>query len=453
VLSLRRVVQLAAFATLAVVALWPGAGALGRWLFRGDSLAVGGAVLATRDFYSLLLIAALPLLLTLFFGRLFCGWLCPLGAVIDAADAVFSTRVRRPAARTTKTHLLLWLALPILGGASLLWALAPMTWAARLTAALDPPAGGGAFAALGAVGLVVVALALGRRGFCRALCPLGALLGLAGRFAPFRLRTSDACTHCGDCVRRCRMAAFDGAPEEHDRGECILCRECDAKCPAGALRFRWFNLDPAPQPNLWRRSFLLSAVGGLALSAAPRAPRVRRADAAPLRPPGAAPEEDFRRLCERCGSCVRVCPTNGLRPDDGQGGPLSWQSPILSGRDGGCAFDCNACSRVCPTFAIRPLMLPDKQRLKIGLAVIDPRRCKPLAAGKPCLSCYVACPVGAITLTPAAAKTPWGEPVEVPAVNRELCTGCGLCEAMCPVAGAGAIRTISLTAAQRATVA
>ncbi|HPK45888.1 MAG TPA: 4Fe-4S binding protein, partial [Spirochaetota bacterium] len=33
-------------------------------------------------------------LLTVLFGRFFCGWICPLGATIDASDTVIETKAK-----------------------------------------------------------------------------------------------------------------------------------------------------------------------------------------------------------------------------------------------------------------------------------------------------------------------------------------------------------------------
>lgn len=80
-------------------------------------------------------------------------------------------------------------------------------------------------AALAAASVVVY------RPFCRFICPLGAIYSLFNRIAIFGIRLDESkCTHCGLCVRSCKM----DVRRVNDR-ECIRCGECMEHCPSGAL--------------------------------------------------------------------------------------------------------------------------------------------------------------------------------------------------------------------------
>jgi len=69
------------------------------------------------------------------------------------------------------------------------------------------------------------------RPFCRFFCPLGAIYSFFNRFALFGIHVDAAkCTHCGACVKNCKM----GAAEVNDH-ECIRCGECISSCPFDAL--------------------------------------------------------------------------------------------------------------------------------------------------------------------------------------------------------------------------
>ena len=101
---LRPFVQLAAFLLFLLLAL--GIGRTG-WLpadlfFRLDPLVGLAHMLAARQIVSALLIGALIVLVaTLVLGRVWCGWLCPLGAVLDVASAA-APRSRTSAARASQ---------------------------------------------------------------------------------------------------------------------------------------------------------------------------------------------------------------------------------------------------------------------------------------------------------------------------------------------------------------
>ena len=74
----------------------------------------------------------------------------------------------------------------------------------------QPVYAAGVFAALvfaGALALNVVR----SRFWCRYLCPLGALLGLAGKVAWLRREANADCTACRRCVRACPMGTIDPA--------------------------------------------------------------------------------------------------------------------------------------------------------------------------------------------------------------------------------------------------
>ena len=92
------------------------------------------------------------------------------------------------------------------------------------------------------VGVIFIGLLVANwwipRFFCRALCPLGALLGLFSRFALWRIdRDPVRCTDCDLCLKSC-----EGASDPHQdlrKSECFVCLNCIEDCPHDALTFRF----------------------------------------------------------------------------------------------------------------------------------------------------------------------------------------------------------------------
>lgn len=432
------------------------------------------------------------LVATLLLGRVFCGWICPLGTLIDITDRFFEKRVRRPLMRerrwrNLKFYLLAFIAVSLLFGVQIAFLFDPIALLTRtFTLAFFPPLqlGYQLFGArfpsveyllwrhfgwifpeatihfrMGVVcftifALIVAANALSPRFWCRNLCPLGALLGLLSKFPLLRKKVSDACDHCRICSSLCRMQAIDNNTIRTNTVECILCMSCVATCPNEAIRYglhlsdnapqKWAKEIPERQPQLVRRRLVFAGLTGIAWAALARTnagaelSNSQQPISSPflLRPPGSLPENDFLSRCVRCSMCMKVCPTGGLQPAIVEAGLEGFWTPVLVPRMGECAPECTACGQVCPTQAIQPFKPEEKAWLYIGTAVIDRSLCLVWSAQKECLVCDEVCTYRAIE---------WKviDGVAYPTVNDQICVGCGLCEARCPVQPQAAIRVYS----------
>ncbi len=458
--------------------------------FRLDPLAALASMAASRAWIPRLALALATIGLTLLAGRIWCGWLCPLGTLLEW--------VRWPSARRRAANLsprwkvvkhfalITILVAALLGNLSLL-AFDPLALFTRaMTTALLPglnyavtaiekllfpiaflqPLLDGAEGWLrGAVlapeqpvfdqNALILALFLGLfalnaladRFWCRYLCPLGALLALLAKVALFRPAIGTACNRCAHCAGVCRVDAI-----ESRRGyalvpsECTLCLDCLAKCPEHAVGLHLHRRpDPLREYDPGRRQVLAAlATGAVGVIALRTGVETKIRSALLIRPPGAESEQDFLARCLRCSQCMRVCPTSGLQPTLLEAGLEGVWTPRLVLRLGYCDYGCNACGQTCPSGAIPALDLASKRQTVLGVAVIDRNRCLPWARGVPCIVCEEMCPTPAkaVRLEAAQMLDAKGAPIAVqrPYVLQDLCIGCGICEHQCPLEGEAAVR-------------
>ncbi len=486
----RQTVQILSFSLFTLMVLWTATRPATVWtatgLVRLDPLSGIVAMLASRRFIAAFVPGLVLLALALVAGRFWCGWLCPLGSLIEwTSPRKAGIAVPRRWHGVKYSLLLLILFAALLGSLSLLL-LDPITIFVRTLAVAVQPAfqwlvarlqaglyrtevfAGVADALDGLLRPAVLSykqpfwqglwptvllfaglLGLNRiapRFWCRYLCPLGALLGLASKVSWLKRRVDTSCVSCGACQRNCQMDAIDGSREyASDAGECIQCLDCLGDCPTGAIRFqgtrsvdRGWEYDPNRRTVM---GMLGASLAGVALANVTT--DAHHPQDGLLRPPGAS-EKDILAACVRCGTCLRACPTHGLQMSLGEGGLLAIGSPILVPRLGHCDYTCTACGTVCPTGAIPRLALEDKRLTVIGKAYVDEGLCLAWSGRVPCIVCEEMCPLPekAITLVEVEAQgSAWaGQMLQAPVVNHELCIGCGLCENRCPVVGEAAIR-------------
>jgi polyferredoxin len=461
--------------------------------FHFDPLLALAAGLAARAFLPAFVLAAITLLATLLLGRVFCGWICPLGAVHQFFSWLFKkTKWLRP--RKTATGGLYWkylvLAFVLVGAVftvDLVGIFDPFSFLYRTVVTSVLPAFGqglalltgflyslhlnglgdklaqtvetmtinGTFAGgfiIGAIFFGLVLLNIVRERFwCRYVCPLGAFLGLAGRWNVFKLRVDEAkCIKCNLCTLHCETQANPWPAEKWKSSECVYCETCAAICPTAAIAFpAKAGAEKAPAVDLSRRKLLLTSTAAfLAVPFFRISPASKRASERLIRPPGALPEPQFLRRCVKCGECMKACPTNALQPAIGQAGPEGLWTPVLTPKIGYCEYYCSLCSQVCPTGAIKELTIPEKVNVRIGTAWINKNRCLPYFLGRPCIVCEEHCPTSpkAIKFVMVETKRPDGTIAtqKAPVIDLDLCIGCGICENKCPVMDDPAIYVTSV---------
>ncbi len=455
--------------------------------FRANPLTFASTTLAVKGWVPLLFPGLLVLVLSAFLGRFFCGWLCPLGTILDLVTGKIA---KTAPVKWLKGGLKYWLLLPLLVAALLNLNLAglfdPLAILVRaLTFFLHPLIGEtarsgwvGLYRVMGdrrdvldpgyrilkdyllpyretlyplafLSALIFVAIIwlerFETRNWCRNLCPLGTLLGLVARLSPFSRAPEKLCSDCTACAELC-PTSFDR--ELLQKEECILCMECQLHCPNQRVRFRltWFT-PAAGGPVMERRVFLGGLAGGFMLARLFRF-RDPSVQASLLRPPGVRSEEEFLKKCVRCGECMKICLRSALYPAFFQAGIEGLYTPLLVPRLGYCEYNCTLCGQVCPTGAIPDLPRAEKKREVIGKAVFDKNHCIPFARRMDCIVCEEHCPIPQKAIR-AEVKTLTGfdgrlVTVRLPYVVDELCNGCGICENVCPLEGKSGVEVFAV---------
>lgn len=209
-----------------------------------DPLAVLGQMSTGLSVYTPFLItAAIPVLLTLIFGRFFCGWICPATFIYELNTNLAAglrrigliTGNRRFDRRLKYLVLVVGLLLSALSGAVLVASIYPPAIIGREIYYAIALGGFGA-GTIFFVMTLLFDLLVARRGFCRYLCPGGALYSLLGRFRVFRIRR--IVETCNDCAKCNAICEFGLDPLRDDFGqECNNCSACIAICPTDALTF------------------------------------------------------------------------------------------------------------------------------------------------------------------------------------------------------------------------
>lgn len=425
--------------------------------FRFDPLVLLITSIAFRTIITSALLATVILVISLIFGRFFCGFVCPLGTVIDISDSIISrTRAVHKILffKNLKYVIFFFLVISAIMGISFLHFFDPLVIMERsLTLLLYPVISFFAsqfilipnavftetllalFVFLSILGFGFVA----GRFWCRNLCPLGSFLSLFSRFSLFKFTLLEGCKECGICENVCPTKAINIEERMIDPAECISCLRCLYECPHQTIAYKKY-LAPGPL-NIKRREFVTSVAASMIAVPLASSFLHRRLKGRLIRPPGSIREKDFLNVCLRCGMCMKICPTNGLQPCILEAGINGLWTPRLVSRIGGCEKNCNKCGQVCPTKAIRKLSLEEKTYAKMGTAVIEKNRCIAWEQDKVCLICDEACPFNAIS---SFNETIQGKTLLRPFVDERICTGCGLCETLCPIDGRAAIEVFSI---------
>ena len=188
-------------------------------------------------FIGLLLLTGLAL------GRVFCGWICPLGYLHDVLGKFPKLGIERrpwfqkiePFLRSLKyVFLALTLVLIILFNYPtdraypyVVRSPSVFNWE---SVALAVKLGAARYAIrLGLLAFILIAALVVTRFWCRYLCPFGAFFTILNKISGWRIERTSACRNCGKYPRECLQNTTPGTPD------CIVCGDCVQGCPFNAI--------------------------------------------------------------------------------------------------------------------------------------------------------------------------------------------------------------------------
>ena len=195
-------------------------------------------------------------LIALIFGRMICGWACPIGFFQELLHKVPVPKINKNKFTRKLANLkyivgvVLVLAIPYYTGhytsngiSSFCATICP---GLLLEAAILPKVLNGQWSALTSLFynarfywllFLIITMLVVYRPFCRFLCPLGAVYGLFNKFSLMGIKVDKhKCVHCKVCRKVCKMDVKIAG----DR-ECISCGECLDKCPTKAISYNSFS--------------------------------------------------------------------------------------------------------------------------------------------------------------------------------------------------------------------
>ena len=168
-------------------------------------------------------------------GRVFCGFLCPLGLFFDViwrvTEVLHLPKLRRDEKFMRIIAMInkVFLAVFICGIVSLI--AIPAFFPEILNGMRIP-----AFALIIAAAVMISVNSFARRFFCN-VCPIGSFIGLFARFSIVKMeKDCEGCLMCGACYEACPMRIKEIYTEISNKNisspQCIYCGECIRQCQA-----------------------------------------------------------------------------------------------------------------------------------------------------------------------------------------------------------------------------
>lgn len=169
-------------------------------------------------------------------GRIFCGFICPLGALQELLSKInFSSdnkllkknklHINFSPKYSTKFRWLVFFGLLLMSFFGIL-----------ILPSINPFSGFTFRFILPTICLFIISVIsiLVYRPWCRLFCPFSPVSAMCGKYATIKYRRTDDCTECGLCEEVCPTQE---TYRESKKGECYYCNRCIEICPYDAINF------------------------------------------------------------------------------------------------------------------------------------------------------------------------------------------------------------------------
>lgn len=183
---------------------------------------------------------AVVLILTVFFGRFFCGWFCAFGALNDfmfiISKKIFKNKFKINKSIDSKLKYLKYIILGFI--VIFIWTLKVVSfdnlspWDAFAQATEIFKGNFSMPIAFILLALIIIGAMFVERFFCRYLCPLGAMLGILAKLKLTKIvKPHSNCGKCKLCSVSCPMGIDLDSMDIVNNAECISCLKCVDVCP------------------------------------------------------------------------------------------------------------------------------------------------------------------------------------------------------------------------------
>lgn len=205
-------------------------------------------------------------MVTVLFGRIYCSFVCPVGAL---QDVVAGIRRRIPRLRRAGFYrepmkvryhvLIIYFVCLLLSFAAVPLLIEPWSIMRNIAQTVNPGpmqamwirfglnAATGVVAGIASLVMLLVWSWFSGRDFCNVVCPIGTALGmLVDRNVIYHIEIDpDRCTSCMKCEEECKSGCIKVVSRYVDNSRCVRCFDCVANCPEKAIRYQINRNRPA----------------------------------------------------------------------------------------------------------------------------------------------------------------------------------------------------------------